>query len=174
MKNDRVEEITKLLMQYRTPLYAYVLAIVRDEHMAEDVLQEASVVIVRRREEIDLSRDFWRFARGVAKRQALSALREKKRSHVTIPTEVLETIDRGFDELSSEIDDRRTALKKCVELLPESWRRLVNLRHWKGLTIGQISIRQGKSENVVSVTLVRIHKRLADCVRRRLHSEAVV
>ena len=173
-RNTRIEDVTRLLMQFRSPLYAYVFAIVRDRHLAEDVLQEVSVVIVRRREEIDLSRDFWRFARGVAKRQALAALRRKKREDVTIPTEVLDAIDRGFDDRPAEIEDRRAALYKCMEKLPVSWRALVNMRYWKGLTMGQISARQGKTKNTVSVTMVRIHKRLADCVRRRLRGEAVV
>ena len=172
MKRNGVEEAAALLMKHRRALSAYVRAIVRDPHVTEDVLQEVSVVVIRRCRELGEFRDFWRLAREIARRQSLAALRAQSQSDLALSPEALDALDRGFEGITSGVEDRERALHTCVGLLPESWQCIVRMRYWRSCAVGEVARRLKRSENSVSVALNRIHKRLADCVRRTLNEEA--
>ncbi len=81
------EEASRRLLQHRRLLYAYILAIVRDAQMAEDLFQEVSIVILRRWEELGSVRDFWALARAIARRQALAAIRQAGRNPTLVSPE---------------------------------------------------------------------------------------
>jgi len=52
------ETLVVLLLRERIKLLAYIRAIVRDEHLAEDVFQETSALAVRKRAEIQDGQHF--------------------------------------------------------------------------------------------------------------------
>ncbi len=163
------EEAARRLLQHRRVLYAYVLAIVRDPQMAEDLFQEVSIVILRRWEEFGSVRDFWALAREIARRQALAALRQAGRSPTLLSPEALDAVDRGFETVAGEAGAREDALRQCLRALPELWQKILKLRYWTDLSVSEVAARLARTENTVSVTLNRIRSRLADCVRQRMH-----
>lgn len=162
------EEAARELLRHRKALYAYLYAIVRDPGLAEDLFQEVSLVLLRQDQPVQ---DFWPFAREVARRQALAALRQRGREPVLLEGAALDALDRGFDAVVPQTQARADALRECLKRLPDLWRKIVELRYWGRLAVGQVASRLVRSENTVSVTLNRIRSRLAQCVRDRL-SEA--
>lgn len=161
------EEATRLLLQHRKVLFAYIQAIVHNPGMAEDLFQEVSLVVLRRWDEFGAVRDFWSLARGIARRQALAALRREGREPILLSEAALDAVDRGFDSVASEVEARQRALRGCLDDLPEAWRQVLRLRYWMDLSVSEVASRLAKTENTVSVTLNRIRSRLADCVRRK-------
>jgi RNA polymerase sigma-70 factor (ECF subfamily) len=161
------EEATRLLLQHRKVLFAYIQAIVRDPARAEDLFQEVSIVVLRRWEEFGDVRDFWSLAREIARRQALAALRREGREPLLLSDQALDAVDRGFDSVAGEVEARQRALRGCLEGLPDAWRQILRLRYWMDLSVSDVAARLAKTENTVSVTLNRIRSRLADCVRRK-------
>lgn len=161
------EEATRLLLQHRKVLYAYIQAIVREPGMAEDLFQEVSLVVLRRWDEFGAVRDFWSLAREIARRQALAALRREDREPVLLSEAALDAVDRGFDSVAPEVEARQRALRGCLGDLPDAWRQILRLRYWMDLSVSEVATRLAKTENTVSVTLNRIRSRLADCVRRK-------
>ena len=83
-------------------LRAYVLAIVRDVHLAEDVLSEATLAIVHSWERFDRSQPFAPWARGVARRVALASLRKGQRTVLGLDADVLEGLGLELDALGRE------------------------------------------------------------------------
>lgn len=165
------EQITGLILQHRKVLFAYILAIVRDYHLAEDVFQEVSLVLVRKYQDFKTDGDFWRVAREIARRQALVGMRKNQRIGVLLSEESLDLIDSGFDEVVAEGGDREEALSKCLKLLPFGWRDIVRMRFWDNLGVQEIAASLNKTENTISVTLNRIRGKLADCVKTGLRKE---
>lgn len=163
------DDTARLLLAHRRTLHAYLYAIVRDAHLAEDLFQEVSVILLRRLDEEGPPRDFWAFAREVARREALAALRRAARAPRPLSPEALQALDRGFDEAAALQDPARLeALRRCVQALPRLWRRIVEQRYWKNRPVPEVAAALFKTENTVSVTLHRIRLRLAECVRARL------
>ncbi len=157
-------ELMRQIVNHRKALLAYVLTIVRNYHLAEDVFQDVCVVLARRRTEFTEIPDFWRLARGIAKRQALAALRKSKR-HAPMSPEVMAQLEEQFDASQSAMSHVEQALAACIEQLPESWGKIVRLRYWGQLSVAAIAVKLGKTANSVSVTMNRVKSALAECIR---------
>ena len=157
-------------MACRTTLKAYCLAIVRDPDLAEDVLSEVGIAINDSWERYDRSRPFGPWARGVARRVALKALRDRGRRDVALDDEALESVAATLESMGDEnaFERRRAALRSCVERLSGSDRRLVELRYFDGLSCSDVAARVARSLNAVYVALHRIHQALASCIEARL------
>ena len=72
------DSVVRLLVSERTKLLASIRAMDRDEHLAEDVFQDVSIVAVNKCEEIRDARAFPAWARQVAHYKALHILRERE------------------------------------------------------------------------------------------------
>ncbi len=70
----------RLLLDHRGMLLGYVNSIVRDQHLAEDVFQEVSLLVVRKHRGIPARESFPGWVRRAARLEALSALRRKRRA----------------------------------------------------------------------------------------------
>lgn len=158
------------MLQYRRPLYAYIQALVRDAHLAEDLFQEASLVLLRRWEEFGEVRNFWALARETARRLSVAALRRLGRERFVLSAAAQDAVDRGFDEVADQAETRRAALLQCVQSLPDLWRNIIRSRYWKNLPVGDVARQIDRTENSVAVTLNKIRSRLADCVEQRLRT----
>ena len=157
-----------LLSEHRRGLKAYLLTIVQDYHLAEDILQETSTIVAARWEQEEI-RDFWSFSREVARRQALVAIRKLQNQPVSLSEEALDMVHAAFEELGSDPDESRvTALNGCMQKLPRRWMRILNLRYWEGEKINAIALKMKIHANVISVTINRAKSRLADCVSASL------
>lgn len=164
------EQAARLMLQYRRPLYAYIQALVRDAHLAEDLFQEVSLVLLRRWEEFGEVRNFWALARETARRQSIAALRQLGRERFVLSAAAQDAVDRGFDAVADQTDTRRAALLQCVQSLPDLWRTIIRSRYWKNLPVSGVAREVARTENSVSVTLHKIRSRLADCVEQRLRT----
>ena len=161
-------EIISFLMKHRKALFAYIYAILHDHHLAEDVFQEVSVVLVQKWNKSIEIKSLWPFAREIARRKALGMLRKQKRGKLVFSDQALDAIDAGFDLIQPQVELRKQRLLECIELLPSNWRRIVKLRYWKKMSVKLLSVKIGQSANVVSVTMNRIRARLADCVNLKV------
>jgi RNA polymerase sigma-70 factor (ECF subfamily) len=165
--NDDEVEASRLLAAHERALFAYSLAIVRDRTLAEDVVQEVALTLLRRWSEFVPVRDFWRLAREIARRQSLAALRRTRKQRL-LSEAALDALDRGFDALGDDAERRVRALDQCVERLPERWRAIVRMRYWEARAVTEIAKSLDCSANTISVTLNRVRARLADCVATQL------
>jgi RNA polymerase sigma-70 factor (ECF subfamily) len=161
------DEPSRLLAAHERALFAYTLAIVRDRTLAEDVVQEVALTLLRRWSEFEPVRDFWRLTREIARRQSLAALRRTRKQRL-LSEAALDALDRGFDAMGDDTERRVRALDHCVERLPERWRAIVRMRYWEARAVTEIATTLDSSANTISVTLNRVRTRLADCVAEQL------
>jgi RNA polymerase sigma-70 factor (ECF subfamily) len=160
------------LLQERAKLLAYVWAIVRDEHLAEDVFQEVSLLAVNKREEIYEEGSLLPWLRRTARHRALHALQLQKRRPVPLSETLLDSLDRcweKYDDIpSSALAD---ALRQCMSRLTSHARRIITLRYVQGLSGIQVAETLGRKVTTVYMALSRIHGKLRTCVQRRMADE---
>lgn len=164
--------VVRILISERVKLFAYICAIVRDEHMAEDVLQEVSMLMLDKREELRDANALPIWLRRAARLTALTAMRRQTRRPVLMDESLLDRIDPFWDALDREPTDRTEALSRCVDRLTPTAREVLRLRYVENLSGQQLADRTGRKLDSVYMALSRIHARLADCVRRQLAGEA--
>jgi RNA polymerase sigma factor (sigma-70 family) len=96
---------------------------VRDAHLAEDLVQETMIAAHESLDGFEPGGNFGRWLRGIARNKALMHWRSEKRHPLLVDSRVVEGIDEVFDGLDrnpAEIDwweSRKLALRDCVALL---------------------------------------------------------
>jgi RNA polymerase sigma-70 factor (ECF subfamily) len=169
------DEVLRLLISGRVLLLAYIQAIVRDSHLAEDVLQEISVLAVRKCNEIVDESHFRAWIRRAARLESMNVLRRHQKLSTAMPEPVLEALEAHWDNFDDEWAlDRVDALRHCVGKLTVNSQQLLRMRYHEGVSGVALADRLGKPVNTVYVALSRIHRTLADCVARRLAAQGGV
>lgn len=100
---------------------------------------------------------------------ALKALEKRARERPVMDEELIALLDRAVEEDGEvAVDPYLSALGACREKLSAPARELLALRYEQGIPGEQIAERLGRPLNTVYVTISRLHRTLADCIRARV------
>lgn len=158
-----------LVRQHHRRLLAFAHALVPDQSVVEDIVQEAFVTAYARLDTFDPSGDFPAWMRAIIRFKCMEWRRIKR--EVAMPEETLESLDLCHAEWDNngQSDGRiLEALDRCVETLPETMSQVVNLFYFKRLRGRPISDALGISEATIRQRLSRARVILTDCVKTRL------
>jgi RNA polymerase sigma-70 factor (ECF subfamily) len=164
-----VATIVQTLMQQRDSLFAYIWTIVRDVQLAEDTLQELSILAVRKGCEIEDPSRLPAWLRRSARLKALELLRDRGRNPAILSDAVLDQLEGYWSERDSvATTDAAEALRNCLGKISDSNRRILVMRYVEDRKTGDIAQILGRKVDVVYTTLSRIHTALRKCVKARL------
>jgi len=163
--------MVRMLLADRDKLHAYIWAIVRDDHIAEDVFQDVSLLAINKRDEIDGESHFPAWVRAAARNKSLQALRQRGRGPAILDGALLDLLEgewSRYDEARSS--EMAEALRGCVEKLSPYAKQLVDMRYGDGAKPAAIAEQLGRKVTTVYVALTRTHKSFAECVQQTLAS----
>jgi len=164
--------IVRTLIRDRAKLLAYIWSIVHDSHLAEDVLQEVSVVAVEKRDAIDSEQALPAWLRSTARLRALHTLRQHRRTPLTLDENVLDLLESEWTRRDAAATDRlMDALRHCLGRLSPAARQIVQMRYADALGSRQIADRLGRSLAAVYKSTTRAHAALAQCVKQQLNHD---
>ncbi len=166
-------ESVRQLLRHQGDFMAYLMAMVRDLDAAEEIFQNAAVVVMQHPPDGEPIRDFRAWAKEIVRRQALHYLRAKGRAArvAMLEPELLEQIDRAFDDDATDADQRQReleALRECATRLPEVQRRMVSMRYEGRASFDAIGAAVGRTAAAVQRSLSRTRRMLHDCVQSKL------
>jgi RNA polymerase sigma-70 factor (ECF subfamily) len=163
----------RLFLQNERRLYAYILTLLANFADADDVLQEASLVMWDKFDEEHPPDDFTAWGCRIAFFKVLDLRKKRQRSRIQFSQAMLERIAETAVEQADALglDDRRAALAGCIEKLNPQDRDLLTRRFSHGASIQAIAAQLGRSADTVYKTLARIRRALFACVTRRLETE---
>ena len=154
----------RLLLSDRGRLLGYIRSIVRDEHIAEDVFQAISILVIEKCDEIADEAHFRGWIRTAARLEALSAGRKRASAPQSLDGHVHDLLDSTWQENDPGPDaDRMSALRTCLEKLSPYARKLVQLRYVEGVSGQELANRVGRKLGTASTGLSRAHNSLAQC-----------
>ena len=94
------------------------------------------------------------------------------RSRLQFGDALMELISAERAQDIAHTDARHEALSLCMEQLDDSGRRLVEAAYLEGSDIGVLAEQLGRAKQTLYNKLNIIRRSLADCVTRRIASEA--
>lgn len=166
------ERAAQLCEERRPVLILYIRAIVGARQPCEDILQEAIMICLRKHDDIPDQTAFEGWIRRVCRFEALKHLERHRRERPAEAEQLAILADAEITAAADDVSGRRLhALKGCVQRLPPASQQLIQLRYAEELPGEDIAARLGRPINTVYVTLSRLHKALAECVRQRLAQE---
>lgn len=159
-----IEEIYKT---YEKPIFHYFYGLTGDYNLAEELTQETFFQIIRTisgfRKEAQLTTWLYKVARNV--------FRMWKRKEIATETMVEVTDLRSpADQEPEEVLARKENLAltiKVLNSLSDSYREVLWLRDWHGLSYEQISVITGRSLSWVKVTLHRARLQFRQSYREK-------
>jgi RNA polymerase sigma-70 factor (ECF subfamily) len=163
-------EVVRLLMEHRSSLFAFVLAIVRDYDTAEEVLQEVSVTVCEASDQFQPGTNFGAWTREIARRRILAHNRMVARIPASLTDEDLRRLEAGFATADSQASARERigALRRCLETLTQASRRLLQLRFAGHCSHREIAEQVDRQPESVRRAIYRSRQALRVCIERRL------
>jgi RNA polymerase sigma-70 factor (ECF subfamily) len=167
------EQIFEILMRENADmLLAYLRSAVRDEHAVDDLFQETMLVAWRKLEQYDRERPFGAWLRGIAGNLALAHFRERARQDQPLDEASLEWLEARFAQVhklgGDTLGEKLSALRDCVQALPDEYRQPVQLRYSESLSLSEIGDSLQLATETLKKRLTRAKLRLADCLERKL------
>src|SRR5829696_4935634 len=130
----KAELFLRLFLQNQRRIYAYVLTLLPHRSDADDVLQEASLVMWDKFDEDDPPADFAAWGCRIAYFKVLDFYKKGRRGRVCFSQAMLERVAETATEQAGtlQLDGRREALAGCIEKLPARERDLLARRFAEG------------------------------------------
>lgn len=153
----------RLYDRYSRPIYGNILRLVRDEAVADDLLQDVFVKIWEHRENIDPTQSFRAYLFTCSRHFAFNF---KRRLRLEI--EVAIQIARGYvdsdDVVVNSLDAKETELllQEAIGELPAQRQRIFRLCKIDGLSYRQVAEQLGISEATVRDHIVKANKFIKD------------
>lgn len=164
----------QLMAKHQRHLHSFIKSLVPTYADVDDILQETSLALWEKRRQYDSSREFLRWACGVAHIQVLRHRRKMATDRLWFNDEVLDLLASQLLEDTKLFEFRREALDQCVERLPVDDRRVVELRYQEDSTLSDVSQLLGSSARSIQRTMVRVRRVLHRCISAKLREWQVV
>jgi len=163
-QDDTVESFVRLLSSQERMLAAYVMTLVPHPQDADDILQNAKVVMWRNFSQFRPGTNFGAWARKVAFHQVLSHRKRKQRDKLEFSDEFLKVVAAETESGSEHLERRQQLLNQCVGKLPADHREVLELRYREGLDIDTMAGRLNRTVAALYRLLSRVRRNLHDCV----------
>jgi RNA polymerase sigma-70 factor (ECF subfamily) len=166
------QRFLRLFTANELAIRAYVRRMVLSPADADDVMQEAAIVLWEKFAEFREGADFKAWAFGVARFKVLSWLRDKGRDRLVLSEDVVELIADETARDEPRLASQRAALEACAERLIPEQRDLLMAAYEPEARINEVAARSGRTVPGFYQWLHRMRQLLLDCVRRELKQEA--
>jgi RNA polymerase sigma-70 factor, ECF subfamily len=165
------ESFVHALLECQDALRAYVTTLVTDPAEADDVVQEANVVLCRQAEEFPGIRNFTAWACRIAYFEVLSSRKRRQRDRLMFDDELLEILAQDTTRFVEDVALRGRLLDRCLAELPAGQRELILRRYGPDGAVKDIAVELGRPVGSVQQSLYRIRLAILDCVRRKMEVE---
>lgn len=165
---DRQKELMLLMTRHQRQILAYIFTLIPNRESAEEILQQASLVICEKFSSYSPGSDFVAWACQIAWWEVKKARLNRARSKVVFDDAMLESLSTTSIEMAPELNERRLALSKCLARLNERDRTMLMTRYEPGGSVEDAAERSGRSLPAAYKALCRLRKLLLDCVTNQL------
>jgi RNA polymerase sigma-70 factor, ECF subfamily len=149
-----------LMRRYNERVYRAARAIVRDEHEAEDIMQQAYVNAFTHLRQFNGSARFSTWLTKIAINEALARVRRRGRyeafdDDLANGEPFMSSSPAENPERQAFAGELRSLLESAIDTLPDGMREVFVLREVEGLSTSEVAESLGVSEDVVKTRLSR-------------------
>ena len=161
------EEFVQLLIAEQHRLQHYILTLLPKRDAADNVLQETNIALWRKASDFTPGTNFSAWSRKVAYWKVQSYLRDRQREKVVFSSAMVSQLASRENAFEKKADEK-SALRHCLSKVSGANLRLLYERYTEGCSIQAISSKVGKKESAIKVQLMRLRRKLLDCIERKV------
>lgn len=159
-----LEYFKKEIIPLKQKLYRFARSYLKNEVLAEDVIQEVFMKIWDKRSEFDKINNVEAWSMTITKNLVFDKIRSN-RSYSMDPQDIkINESDVETPDLILERTETRMDVRRLIESLPEKQKEVIILREIEGYSYQKIGEIMGIDQNLVKVTLFRAR----DNLRRKI------
>lgn len=163
---SKTGDFVQLMIGCQSRLYAFIMSLVCDPDQAADILQQTNLVMWEKSDQFTPGTNFSAWAYQIARFQTMAHRQKRRRDRLVFDDETLAAVASVFEERADGLDDKLTALSRCLNQLGEESRSLISVRYRDGASVKQIADQFGHTANRVAVRLHRLRLALMECIER--------
>jgi RNA polymerase sigma-70 factor (ECF subfamily) len=168
------DQFVEQLVRSQDRIYAYVVTLLPNRSDAEEVFQQTSLVLWKKWQQFEPSRDFVRWACGMAHHEVQNFVRKQaNRRCICLNDHVMATVAEARLEVPDLLDARRRALRLCLQRLQQGRRELLERCYAGKDSIKIVAAELGQTPNALYMTLKRLRRTLFECINRTLSAESL-
>jgi RNA polymerase sigma-70 factor (ECF subfamily) len=153
-----------LFVRHQTPLYRWLLRIVRDETLAEDLLSDVFLDVWRQAASFEGRASVSTWLLAIARYKALSALR--RRVDAELDARIASTIADPADDPEAALQKKKRGelLRDSLADLSPEHGEVIDLVYYHGKSVKEVADIVGVAEATVKTRMFYARKKLADLV----------
>ena len=166
--HEQTALVQSLFVQHLPALRGFVLSLVSDFSLVDDIVQETFLVITAKAATFQRGTNFRAWAWTIARYKVLQTLEKNAPVPDRFAPEVIEALAAQSTAETWYSDEQLQYLAKCMESLAPKAREAVELRYQQAHRPPEIASRLGWTVESVHVALSRARVFLRDCVTQRM------
>ena len=167
------ESFLRVFLRNEDDLRAYARALVPTWDTVDEVMQEASVVMWRKLDQLRAENEFLPWAKVIVRFEALKARRTFARDRHHFGDDVFELLAADeFDPGEEELIRERKAMSHCLGRLDPDQRELVLLPYREHGAVTDLANASGRSVNSLYKKIGRLREKLTQCIEFQLADSA--
>ncbi len=167
MQNDHHQQVLQLFVRNQTRIKGFVVSLLGDFGLADDVVQETFLIVQQKSEEFAAGSNFLGWAFQIARFQVMKAQSQHKRASNHFSDAVLESLAASAPERPFD-DDKLVALPDCLSKLAPQARRVVDLFYTHEHKPQEIARIIEWTPSAVRVALSRARRFVRECIDEQL------
>jgi RNA polymerase sigma-70 factor (ECF subfamily) len=154
-----------LFARYHVRVYRFVLRLVRDQSVAEDLISDVFLDVWRQAGRFEKRSAVSTWLLAIARFKALSALRRKPDE--ALDEEAAEAIEDPSDDPEVVVakKDRSVVIRKCLGGLSAEHREIIDLVYYHDKSVEEVAEIVGIPENTVKTRMFYARKKLAELLK---------
>jgi RNA polymerase sigma-70 factor (ECF subfamily) len=169
-EESRYSLFLKLYRQNESALFGFIVKLIPNFSVAEDIMQETLVVMWDKFDTFQEGTSFLAWSKQIARYKVMNFIRKDKDIEVVHFSEYLTDKIAEMDDGISCYETYYEAMHRCVDKLKESNKKIIHLRYIKSMKIKDIAGILGATSNTLSKQMARIHYMLRKCIDRTMQA----
>ena len=157
-----------LFVRHRVALYRWLLRLVCDEALAEDLLSNVFLDVWRHAAKFEVRSSVSTWLLAIARHKAMSALR--RRTNDPLDDEIMAEIPDNADsaEVILQKQDDIAVLRQCLTQLSPAHREIIDLVYYHEKSIAEVAEIIGAPQNTVKTRMFYARKRVTELLECHL------
>ena len=169
--DDMDGRFLRLFVRHEQALRAYARVMVPTWDAVDEIIQEASVVMWRKLDQLDAHENFLPWAKVIVRFEALRARRNFARDRLVFSEELLSMLaDEAAETEEEQLVREKAVLNRCFKKLSPANQELVLAPYAGCGRVKELAEQSGRSVNSLYKLLGRLRAKLHTCIENELSS----
>jgi RNA polymerase sigma-70 factor, ECF subfamily len=155
-------------MRNQKQFHAYILMMVHNYQDAEDLMQEAAILMLEKFPEFQPDKPFFAWGMGITRNIILRFRHKRGRQTVFFQEKIYQQLEASSQQHTHLLDEKSDVMRACLRKLKERDRRLVAMRYEKQDSMKYIADQMNRSLDGLYHSFSRIYTALRQCVNRQM------